>query len=262
MWKDLNRVVGRGYRQVFLLSFCVGLLAESAVFIEGQTKVIFELLKEDLKIMLIVKERLPLDEFKNTEQKLSSLPHMQSAEFVSKDAGLKLLKEKDPELAKSVMLFGENPMPEFFEIKLDESALGSIGTWLEKNILNGKMSGIAGVSYKPEQVSAVLQAGFYNRFMNLVLAITGVIFGLFAFFVELNAVKAGPFLPSLKSASGWMLSGFFGGVSAMLFCWLLVYPMKYLSPMWWTYPSLGWHGAVLLANAWLGWALFRWKESH
>ena len=215
-----------------------------------------------VQILLVVQDKMPQQDLRALESKIHSLPDVLQARFVTKEDGLLLLKNKDPELAKSIVLFGDNPIPEFFEVKIDDNAIGNIDAWLDSNVYKAGLKGISGVLYKAEEAYAILQVNFYRSFIRLSLALAALSLVLFSFFVELSAVKKMPVMPSVRHASGWIFSGILGGATASLLCWMLVFPMKYLSPMLWSYSSLKWQCALLLAGALLGRTLFRWKESQ
>ena len=261
-WGTLNRRAGKGYRAVFMLSMCMGLLFSAIAFMERQSAQIEALLKDDFKLFLVVDEKFPLMEMKNLENKLRSLPNVADIVFVNRAQALDELKATDPELVKSVVPVTENPMPEYFSIKLNDAALEDIGSWLDGNVLKGKMPAIAGVSYKPDQVYAILQATFYRRFLQLVFSMGVLILAFMAFMVEISAVSHTGFLPSVRQGWSWILSGAAGSLVAFGLCWLFVYPVKHLSPLWWSFPGLGWQASVLGMGALCGWALSRWKESH
>jgi len=262
VWRGLTRSLGRGYRAVFLFSACVGLLFSTLAFMVRQSGQVEGLLKDDFRLFLIVDERFPAVSLGAVEARLRALPHVSDVRFVSKSEALDQLRAADPELVKTVVSVTENPMPAYFALRLGDAALEDIGAWLDSNVLKGKMPSIAGVSYKPEQIYAVMQAAFYRRFLQLAFSLAVLLLACTAASVEFSAVSRTRFLPSLRQARNWMLSGMAGTAFSAGLCWLFVYPVKHLSPLWWSFPALGWQVSVLVCGAVCGWTLFRWKESH
>ncbi|MFA6582745.1 MAG: permease-like cell division protein FtsX [Elusimicrobiaceae bacterium] len=259
--RDLTRVVWRGYRIVFLLAMCVCLLGETVLFFSGQVKLISAVLRDDFKIILTVDESFPETGIKELEDKLYAVQGVTYAKYVSKNESFETVRSEDPELARTILTFGQNPLPRMITIKASDNALSNAGSWLKTNIVD-KMQGISGVSYNPEQIYAILQADFYDGLLSLVLALAAIAILLLAFFVELSAAKHIPFLHKPRQSLGWMFSGFLGASAAWAVMLALVYPMKHLSPMWWSFPVLWRQMLVLLCGAILGWSMFRWKETR
>lgn len=257
----LTRVILRGHRVMFLLALCLFLLAQTVLFFRGQAKLITAMLKDDFKIILIVDDELPDSEIRALESKLMGVEHLNDVKFVSRDESFALVQRQDPELAQTVLTFGQNPMPRYFAIKVDDVALGNIGMWLQTSIMDG-MKGISGVSYNPDAVYALLQAEFYSGLLSMVIAITAVAIIMLAFFVEWSAAKHLPLNHRFGHAVSWMMSGFLGALVSWLILWLMVYPMKHLSPMWWSAPVLWRQAGMLVCGAVLGWTMFRWKETR
>jgi hypothetical protein len=231
-------------------------------FMERQSAQIESLLKDDFKIFLVVDEKFPLTKINELESSLRALPNIADVTFVNHTQALEELKATDPDLVKSVVPVTDNPMPEYFSLQLNDVALEDIGSWLDSNVLKGKMPAIAGTFYKPEQVYAILQATFYRRFLQLVFSMGALILAFMAFMVEISAVSNTGFLPSVRQSWNWILAGAAGALVACGLCWAFVYPVKHLSPLWWSFPSLGRQAAVIFLGALCGWTLSRWKESH
>ncbi len=225
LFGGLTRVLMRGHRVMFLLSLCLFLLAQTVLFFRGQAKLITAMLKDDLKILLIVDDSVSDTEIKSLEGKLFAQEHITYVKFVSRDESFAFVQRQDPELAKTVLTFGQNPLPRYFSVKVDDAGLANIGMWLQSKIV-GNIAGISGVSYNPDGVYALLQAEFYNGLLSVVVSITGIAIILLAFFVEWSAAKHLPFAHKFPQAASWMLSSFLGAVVAWGILWIMVYPMK------------------------------------
>lgn len=258
--RAMTRTLGRGHRKVFLLSMCFCLLAGVLLFMQKQSAGIYRMLKDDFRIILVIDEKASVTSVKEAGDKLRAMPGVSGVDFVSRDAGLAFLRQRDPGLVRSVSIIGENPLPELFEVRLDDAALGDAGAWLESNVLNGKLPVVAGASYKPEQIYGIMQASFYNRLLTLSLSLAFVLFVLYAFFAEWRALADALAKPR-PLAIGWVLSGMTGALAALGVCWVLVAPVSYLSPLWWSYPPVAALAGLVLCGGLLGWTLYRWKQS-
>ncbi|MFA5162408.1 MAG: permease-like cell division protein FtsX [Elusimicrobiales bacterium] len=259
-WRSPAFMTG-GHRAAFLISLCLALPLCAAAFMEKQSAQLESLLRDDFRLFLIVDDKAPLSAMNGLEDAVRALPYVAEARFVSKKQALEELKLGDADLIKSITVAAENPMPEYFSVKVADPALENIGGWLDANVLQGKMPAIAGVSYKPEQVYAILHASFYRRFLRLVFCAAAFVLAMAALAVEIAAVRGAGFsLPSVQ-VWGWLLSGAGGAAAGALLCWLLVSPVKHLSPMWWSLPLAQWRFAAPALGALCGWILFRWKET-
>jgi len=69
------------------------------------------------------------------------------------------------------------------------------------------------------------------------------------------------FFGSVRNSFKWFSAGALGSVCAVFFTYTIVYPVKYLSPVW-EWPSVAWHVFLVLSCGLLGWVLYQWKESH
>lgn len=258
LWHDLNRSIGRGYRTVFLLSLCTGLLAEALAFMQVQAANVAAMLEKDFRVIVVLSPNADDQTTEKLKTYLPALKGVKSAVYINREESLRRFKMMEPEVAKSVVLFGSNPVPDFFELEMRSSVLSDIGGWVDANL--NSVDGIDDVVYKPEQAVSVMHARFYQGFLRLILNLAALLLVAFGFFVELIAVRRQPVGPKLRRASGWMFSGVCGMLCAMGLCWALVYPLKHLNPLWWSFPAWQSNLVILVSGALIGWTLFRWQE--
>ncbi|MFH1619171.1 MAG: permease-like cell division protein FtsX [bacterium] len=253
-----RKKVRKGYRVVFLITLCGGLLADSVLFMARQLGEVRSLLEDDFKVLVISTGKISKDKAGVMEEKIRALPGVSAVTYIGGDRRLKKLEETDPDLVQSMVLLGSNPMPDTFEVRVEEKVLGDVYSWAETV---REVRGVANVRYKPFQAYAILQTIFYERFLKLSLSLAGV---FLAFLGIMTLTYRSPWhnlLPELKNNPWWGVSGAAGAFAAVFICFFAVYPIRYLSPLW-AWPRLIWHTAIVLAGAFSGWVLFKWKNTQ
>lgn len=248
----------KGFRTVFLIALCGGILAEAVLFLQRQLNEVSALLQEDFRIILTVDGKITRDQARVAEEKLRALAYVKDVDFVGREDRLKRLEASDPDIVGSVVLLGENPVPDSFEVKIDESALGDIPSWTDsaKNI-----NGIASARYKPVQAYAILQVLFYERFLRFSLSAAALFLVLLGIMTVFYRVHWPQFVPEIAHNIRWVAAGAAGALLSAALCFALVYPIKYLSPLW-AWPGWGWHAGVVFLGGFTGWILFQWKNTR
>lgn len=247
----------KGYRVAFLLAFSAGLLAEMLLFLQAQMREVTSLLKEDFRIVVVRDDRA-----KETPDAigaaLSAIRGTEQAVFISRQDRLARLKAEEPELVASVLPPGSNPMPDTWEVLLREDSLGDLNAWTDAA---WRVPGVGDVKYKPLEAYAIMHTVFYGHLITLGLALAFLAFVIMAAMVFTHGYTPATLFASLGTDKTWLLSGAAGGLASALAAYLVVYPVKYLSPVW-VWPNPMWQGIVAVCGALLGWVLCRWKESH
>ncbi|KAF0127299.1 MAG: hypothetical protein FD189_366 [Elusimicrobia bacterium] len=264
----------KGYRVVFLLAFTAAVLFEALLFMHTQAREILAMLEDDFRVVVLLKDggRKERDVL---WESIRALQGVRSAVFISKGERLARMREEDPELIKGALSLGPNPLPDSYEIAVDQSILSSLNSWTE--LLWG-MDGVAEVRYKQLEAYALLHFSFYDNFIALAfgLALLGAV--LFSLTVLLHrfspAGRRAPgtdcgqsrpdpagLMEGIRKDKRWFLSGAGGAAAAVLACYLIVYPVRYLSPVW-AWPNPLWHLAGVLAAGFLAWTMVQWKNSR
>lgn len=251
---ELHKVIGRGYRGAFLLSFLAASLFLSSAYIYVQLTEVHNRLYNDFKIYVLPDAGLSKAELEAQLSAITAVPGVASCHFVTRDELLDFLRLRDPETAKAAVAFGENPVPEFYEVKPDKAVLASAAAWIQSSFRDGKIPGVWDVMFKQGEADAVVYSAFCVKFMRLMMAQAALALALFWLFAEFSGQRRHSGLAS----AGWLLSGITGAAFAVFVGWAVVYPVRYLLG-WWVPPSWQWHAAALLCGALIGRALCRWS---
>ena len=234
---------------VFALAAAAGLAGQTLLLAERHCSRLEESLLEDFRIVLFL--RAPLDDgkLKVLEEKLRAQPEVLDARYVSADEAFASLKRDDPELAESVALVGDNPLPSAFEVRPSPAALTKVGEWI------GGVAGLAewsDVRYKPGQLQSILRLRFYGGLLRVSLSSLLCLVAALALTALAASGKAGA---SGRALSGWAaLGGLFGAAAASL----IASPLR-RDELLWAWPEPAPQLALLAACATLGWSLSLWR---
>jgi len=247
----------KGYRVAFLLAFSAGLLAEMLLFMHAQMREIAMLLREDFRIV-VVRDDKSKETADSVGAALAALKGTTQAAFVSRQDRLGRLKADEPELVAAVLPPGSNPMPDTWEVSINEEALGDINAWTDAA---WRISGVGDIKYKPLEAYAVMHALFYGQLITLALALSFLSFMIMTAMVLTHGHTPATLAASLGADKAWFLSGTGGAALSAFAAYAVVYPVKYLSPIW-VWPNPFWQVAVVAVGALLGWVLCQWKNAR
>ncbi|MBU2530970.1 MAG: permease-like cell division protein FtsX, partial [Elusimicrobia bacterium] len=121
----------KGYRIIFLAVFAISLLAEVLLFLFSQIKSINLMLNDDFRIVFIKSEKTKLS-IEDITGNLEKLEGVREVIYVGRDERLKELKEEDNDFTEIITLLGKNPVPDTFEVILDEDLFGDLESWISK----------------------------------------------------------------------------------------------------------------------------------
>lgn len=249
--------VRKGYRVAFLMAFSVALLAEMLLFMHAQMREIGMILKEDFRIV-VMRDDSAKATAEAVEAGLSAISGTAQVFFVSRKDRLARLKAEDPELVALVLVPGLNPLPDTWEVTIKEEVLGDMNAWTSAA---WRVPGVADVKYKPLEAYAIMHALFYGHLMRLALALSFLSFMVLAAMVLTHGHTPSELAQALPADRIWFFSGGGGAAAAALAAYAVVYPVKYLSPVW-VWPSLLWQAAVVICGSLLGWVLCQWKNTR
>lgn len=247
----------KGYRVAFLLAFSAGLMAEMLLFLQAQMHEVTALLKEDFRIV-VVRDTRARETPEAIGAALSAIKGTEQAVFISRQDRLARLKAEEPELVSSVLPPGSNPMPDTWEIIMREDSLGDLNAWSDAA---WRVPGVGDIKYKPLEAYAIMHSVFYGHLITLGLALAFLAFMIMAAMVFTHGHTPAALIGSLATDRVWFLAGAAGGVASALAAYVVVYPVKHLSPLW-VWPNPVWQAAVAVCGALLGWVLCRWKEAR
>jgi len=247
----------KGYRVVFLTVFAGSLMVEALLFMRAQVNEISLILKEDFRMVVVKSDKIKRDAA-SIEEQLKAVPGTANVAFVGKADSLRKLREEDPDLVGAVMNMGANPLPDTFEVSLDETALGDLNSWVETA---WKINGVAAIKYKPLQGTAILHALFYGHYILVTLTLAFVALVIMALMAVFYRNTAAGFLESVRRDRNWFFAGLLAASLAAAVSYALVYPVKYLSPLWF-WPGTFWQAAIIASGGVSAWVIFQWKNTH
>ena len=247
----------KGYRVVFLLAFSAGLLAEMLLFLQAQMREIASLLKEDFRIVVVKDDRTKVKP-EDIGAALSAIKGTDQAVFVSCQDRLARLKAEEPDLVASVLPPGSNPMPDTWEVIVREDALGNLNSWIDAA---WRVKGVGDIKYKPLEAYAIMHAVFYDHLIGLGLALSFLAFMLMAAMTLTYWHESASLTVVMPGEKAWILAGAAGAALSSLAAYVVVYPVKNLSPVW-VWPNPLWQAVAVGAGALMGWSLGRWKNDH
>ena len=247
----------KGYRIIFLAVFGMSLLAEVLLFLFTQVSTINLMLKDDFRIIFIKSEKTKLSVEAITAN-LEKLEGVKEVLYVDRGERLKELRESDSDFSESVTLLGKNPIPDTFEIILDEALLGDLESWIATA---WKTEGISDIKYKPLEAYVILHTLFYSHFIFISFIIVVLALIIMAIMVLMYKFSSHKLLKNIKRDIKWFLAGSLGSFVAVFSSYAIVYPIKYLSPIW-SWPSPLWHMLIIFFGGFMAWTIHQWKITH
>lgn len=228
----------------------VGAFAVQALLVvEGQCRRLEEALSDDFRVVLFL--RGPMEEGKRLvlEEKLRTLPEAADVRYVPPEQALAALKRDDPELADSVALVGENPLPGAFEVRPADEALPRLAAWVASV---EPLADWSDVRWKPAQLQAILRARLYSRWLRLALSTLACAAAGLALWALLGGLRG----TAAAGRLAWAASA--GGAAGLTAGALAAWPLRRDGPLW-AWPSPWAHAAVLAACAAAGWSSSLWR---
>ena len=261
-------------RSLWVVSCLVGLIGglggETLLFFESQCARVEEALKDDFRILLFLKSDVDEGRRKVLDEKLLALPDVEGIRYVSSGDALAELRRRDPELAESALIVGDNPLSPAYELRLSNEGFGRVPALIAAA---RAVEGWADVRYKPAQVRSILQAQYcrhllavvFSAMLCLVLMLAlaalwragrgaglgrsgaspvegGAGWGRFGWGFRFPAFSPAPLAAAAGAAAG-------AGLTA-----LIAIPIKLLTS-WWAWPSLASQAVLVAGAAVAGWVL-------
>lgn len=234
---------------IFALAAAAGLAGETLLLAEAHCSRLEEALRDDFRVVFFAKPSLDAGRAKVLEEKLRSAPDAADVRWVSADDALAALKRDDPELADSVALVGDNPLPSAFEVRPAAEAFTRLGAWLEDARGLAEWSD---VRWKPGQVQAILRLRFYSRLLRVALSTLLCLGAGLALAALAGAAKASA---GRRSLALW---GGLGGAAGLLFAVAVAWPLR-RDELLWAWPAPSAQAALVAACATIGWSLSLWR---
>jgi FtsX extracellular domain len=252
---------GLKYTVAFGLCLFVCILAQGFLFLQSQAENVYETLYSDFRVFAVLDGNVPEKKANELKDDISNIQGVLSAEYDSKRDNLEFLKSYDSKMANSAMLFGENPMPETITLQVSPEILPQLDSWLKKNLVETNAKYLSEIHYKPEHLFSILQAGFYKTLISVVLSLAMVLLVLSAIVMEVKIMTEKRKTEiSGKETLMFLLVSVGSAVLSFGLFFVFTYPLKFLSPLWWTLLQFKAQFFVIISSCILGWMLLRWKE--
>ena len=235
---------------MFAFAAAAGLAGETLLLAERHCSRMEASLRDDFRVVLFSRASLEQARAKVLEEKLRAAPEVADVSFVSADDALAALKRDDPELAESVALVGDNPLPAAFEVRPAPEALTHLGAWIDGV---QSLADWSDLRYKSGQVQAILRLRFYAHLLRMTLSTLLCLIAGLALVVLSESVKAGT--AARRAPAAWATAG--GAVGALLAI-AIAWPL-HRDELLWAWPEPLAQAAVLAACATLGWSLSLWR---
>ncbi|MEA3306635.1 MAG: permease-like cell division protein FtsX [Elusimicrobiota bacterium] len=243
----------KGYRIIFLAVFAISLLAEVLLFLFSQVENINFMFKDDFRIVFIKSEKTKLS-VEDIAANLEKLEGVREVVYVARDERLKEFKDLDKDFSEIITLLGRNPIPDTFEVALDEALLGDLESWIE---IAWATEGISDIKYKPLEAYVILHTLFYSHFIFITFILVILALITMAIMVLIYKFK----IENVRKYIKWFLAGSLGSCIAVFASYAIVYPIKYLSPIW-VWPNPLWHILIVFFGGFMGWTIHQWKVTH
>jgi len=228
------------------LAAAVGLAGEALLLAERQCTRLEASLRDDFRVVLFVRASLDEKRAKVLEEKLRAAPEVADVRFIPADEALAALKRDDPELAESLALVGDNPLPSAFEVRPAPEALTHLGAWIDDA---QRLADWSDLRYKPGQVQAILRLRFYAHLLRMILSTLVCLLAGVAL-IALSSAARLKRAPALWAAG----AGAAGALAALAISW----PLR-RDALLWALPEAPAQLALLAACATFGWTLSLWR---
>lgn len=231
---------------LFALAAAAGLAGETLLLAERLCTRLESSLRDDFRVVLFTRASLEEARAKVLEEKIRAASGVADVRFVPADEALAALKRDDPELAESVALVGDNPLPSAFEVRPAPEALTHLGAWLDGV---QRLADWSDLRYKPGEVQAILRLRFYAHLLRMTLST------LLCLLAGLALIALSSSLRPRRQPVLWALGGGAAGAAlALAISWPL-----HRDELLWARPEPIAQLALLAACAALGWSLSLWR---
>ncbi|MBI4387256.1 MAG: hypothetical protein HY551_07725 [Elusimicrobia bacterium] len=230
-----------------LLALGFGIAGETLLFMQRHCRRVQSSLLDDFRVVVFSAPDLAESKAKVVEERLRALPDVEEVRFVSREAALDELKSQVPDLAGSVALLGENPLPPAFEVRLVPEGIARLPSWVREV---SRISDVSDVRFKPAEARAIIQLEFYGRFLDVAVSLAAAAWFLAVALVFWSMTRPRARWGFCKEwGPCWAISAL-GAASGMLCVYLVSYPLRLAGPLW-VWPDV-WSQLGLLISGTLG----------
>ncbi len=242
----------KGTSRVFFIALAIAVLMQALSIVQMQVKGAENILSADFKILVTVDGKVNSSLINEMGSALSSANGVTALKFISSQDAFELLKGAKPQIAEKFVFLNKNPMPEYFEIKLNAESLANIDGWLKENITGPYPQ--ASVHYKAEAAKLIAYMAALGYFLNFLSVIVVVLLVAFIFFVEAYCVKG-----DCPRSGGIVVSVIAYGLS-LLIIYATSAPLVVLGGKYWLFTTPLRQGIMFVTVSLLGWTMAKWKR--
>jgi len=241
---------------VFFLGLLCGVVGETLLFLRLQCRQVEAALSEDFRVLAFLNSDLGTTKAQVLEEKVRAMPGVAEVKYLSRDAVLSFLKERDPRLVQAVSILGENPLGSVLEIRLEPDALPQLAQW---TLAASKLPELSDLRFKQAQAQAILQIRFYRHFLDLAISLAALPWFLGAV-LGLGCALFHQELPHALRSLPWRLAAACAGTLAgMGMVYAAATPMR-SAPLW-LWPSLSSQLVLFIAGSWGGGLWVGWRST-
>ena len=240
-----------GYRRLFVFVLAIAFLAQIIGLIQMQLSLYHQALKRDFKVILAVTGSVSNEDLTALGESLNAQNEVLSVKLFSPQDALQVLQAKNPRLTQALVALGREPMPAYFELRLADNAINTARSFTQN--LAVQYPNLA-VRSSSEQADMVRYSGLCLRCLNILTALTLVLFLIFMFMVEAYPVQE----KKRNHGSAWI--GLLAGMIAFGVIVLIVYPTGLLADNLAKFTSWGRQLIVIFFCGLLGWTLGKWQK--
>lgn len=232
------------------LGAAAGLAGETLLLAERHCSRLESAMRDDFRVVLFTRASLEEARAKVLEEKLRAAPEVADVRFIPADEALAALKRDDPELAESVALVGDNPLPAAFEVRPAPEALTHLAAWIDAA---ERLADWSDLRYKPGEVQTILRLRLYAYLLRVTLSTLACLLAALALAALSASVRAA--VPARRSSAALTAAGgAAGALLALAFAWPL-----HRDALLWAWPRPFAQLTLLAACATIGWALPPWR---
>lgn len=249
--KKASAFVFRGYRRLFALAFAVAVLWQTVSFLQMRLSAYHEALVNDFRVVMSVTRDLDNAALAAVGESLNQKEDVSAVELFSPQDGLKALQSQNPRLAQALVALGREQMPAYFELTLNERAIGNIRPFVQN--LSAEYPQLS-AKYSAAQADMAFYSGLCLRTVNLSAAFALVLFFAFMFMVEAHPARG-----NAHAAAG-AVSALLAGALSLAFLAALTYPTGFLSAAFKEFTSPERQVCLLAFCGLFGWTLSKWQK--
>ncbi len=242
--------IGHLHRKLFLLVFALALLAQGWLLGGKGLSGYYQALLDDFKVILTVEEPAKNAQLEEWGQTLNQKQDILSVQLFSPEDALAVVRQKNPQLAESLLQIGKNQMPAYFELKLSPAAISNIGPFIDN--LGAEYSSLV-PHYHASQARFISYTGYLVTGMRVIGGLALLALLAFMFLVE-----AAPYTTTYAGSGA--LSGILAAVAAAGCVAAVLYPLGLLYDAVLYFTTWGQQLLYVVLCGLLGWALAKWQR--